>query len=297
MIPFTKMHGIGNDYLYLDAFRHPKLATISDLPGLAVRMSDRHCGVGSDGLILVSPPTEAGKRDGADARMRMFNADGSEGEMCGNGVRCVAKLVVDRQHAALRDGRVHIETGAGVLPISVEIRDGGVRTATVDMGEPILTPSKIPVLTEKIERFAKRGDAEEFLVGDIHGVFVSMGNPHFVSFFDEMPTDAFLSRTGPQLERHEAFPNRMNVHFVRVDEPTRATMVTWERGSGPTLACGTGACAVLVAGVLTGRLMRESTLRLPGGSLSIRWDDKTNHVFMTGPAVEIFSGEWPEEPR
>lgn len=294
MIRFTKMHGIGNDYLYLDAFAEPALARREDLPQLSTRMSDRHRGVGSDGLIVVSAPTPAGAERGAQARMRMFNADGSEGEMCGNGVRCVAKLVVDRGHATPNDATIHVETGAGVLPIRVHREEDLVTHATVDMGEPILDLAGIPVDQSQVKSVGRVKDADEWLIDEFRGIFVSMGNPHMVVFFEGDPGEDALNREGPCLERHAAFPRRANIHFVHVQSPTEATMRTWERGSGRTLACGTGACAVLVAGVLSGRLSRDAILHLPGGDLRIRWDEQTNHVFKTGPAVEIFSGDWPE---
>ncbi len=294
MIRFTKMHGIGNDYLYLDAFAEPALAIRTDLPELSERMSDRHRGVGSDGLILVSAPTPEGAGRSAQARMRMFNADGSEGEMCGNGVRCVAKLAVDREHVRPIDGKIHVETGAGVLPIQVHSEGGIVTHATVNMGAPILELAKIPVDQSKVTAGGQVADATEWRVDDFNAIFVSMGNPHMVVFFDEDPGDELLLKHGPRLERHSAFPRRVNAHFVHTQSPTEGTMRTWERGSGRTLACGTGACAVLVAGALSGRLSRDATLHLPGGDLRIRWEEASNHVFMTGPAEEIFSGDWPE---
>ena len=296
MICFTKMHGIGNDYLYLDAFETPTLSQRVDLSELAIRMSDRHRGVGADGVILVSPTTRKGADLGAQAKMRVFNADGSEGEMCGNAVRCVAKLVVDRGYAPLNDGLIRIETGAGVLPISVEYEAGKVRSVTVDMGEPILELERIPVDPASLTPMDPHNDAQEWIVDDLIAIFVSMGNPHLVSFVDEMPGTSYIQEIGPKLERHAAFPDRMNSHLVKVESRQNAHMLTWERGSGMTMACGTGACAALVAGCLSGRLDRSATLHLLGGDLEIRWDESSSHVFMTGPAEEVFTGHW-EQPK
>lgn len=293
MIHFTKMHGIGNDYLFLDAYGRPPLAERRDLPELAVRMSNRTEGVGADGIILIAPPTVSGRARGAGARMRMFNADGSEGEMCGNGVRCVAKYLVDRSLAPAPGGVVNIETGAGVLRIQTHAENGRVTGATVDMGEPILDVERVPADVSRLEQVGRRGAIAEWLVNDTLGLLVSMGNPHLVSFFDHCPGETYLQRIGPELERHPAFPNRMNVHLACVNSRRDVSMMTWERGSGQTRACGTGACAVLVAGALTDRCDREATIHLPGGDIDISWDHATNHVFMTGPAEEVFSGTWP----
>lgn len=304
---FVKMHGIGNDYVYVDAYSaggDPALAERTDLPEIARRISDRHRGVGSDGLILVCMPSA-----GVDAhvRMRMFNADGSESEMCGNGVRCVAKFAHDR--LGMRFMPLRVQTGRGVLSIAYEApptAGGKLSSATVDMGEPILEPARVPVDATKLgiaasalgahraERVVESGEQGKWV-----GSCVSMGNPHVV-FFDAanamLRGDGLekleLDRIGPRIESHPAFPRRVNAHFVRVHGPGEATMRTWERGAGATQACGTGACAVLVAGMLTGRLARKATLHLPGGDLLIEWDEKTNHVFMTGPAEDVFEGEW-----
>lgn len=299
---FVKMHGIGNDYVYVDAINDPSLAERFDLPELSRLVSDRHTGIGSDGLILLCPPERGVK---ADLRMRMFNADGSESEMCGNGIRCVCKLAHDDGLATANP--MCIQTGAGVLSLAYSVDDEGkVERVTVDMGEPTLALPRVPVDPSK---FAASGpkphhhtvrttDGEEW-----SGVFVSMGNPH-VSFFaddhDALAGEGLarldLDRIGPRIEHHPAFPRRINAHFVQVHARDEATMRTWERGSGITLACGTGACAVAVAGMLTDRFDREVLLHLPGGDLTIRWDEKTNHVFMTGPATEVYRGDWPE-PR
>lgn len=259
---FTKMHGIGNDYVYLDCTRDCP----SDLPKLAVRLSDRHFGVGGDGLICVCPSQTA------DFRMRMFNADGSEGEMCGNGIRCVGKLVWDRK---LTDRRqLAIETGAGVKLLSLKIDGGQVSAVTVDMGEPRAAEPRL---------LAVQG--REYLVTP-----VDMGNPHVVLFLDEIDS-LDLAALGPCFERHPAFPNRTNTEFVRVASRTELDMRVWERGSGETLACGTGACAALTAAVLAGKCARAATLRLRGGNLSVRWDAADRHIYMTGPAITVFEGE------
>lgn len=285
---FVKMHGIGNDYVYIDAYTDPSIESRPDLPDLARRISDRHRGVGGDGLILVCRPTNP---DAAHARMRMFNADGSEAEMCGNGVRCVAKFAHDRLGVQARPMRV--ETGRGALEIDHRTQNGRLVEATVDMGEPILDPERIPVDLAA----TTPGDREHehrVAVNDntYRCLFVSMGNPHAVTFVDDVAA-VDLPRLGSAFERHGAFPRRVNVHVVQIASPGEATMRTWERGTGITQACGTGACAVLVAGVLAGLLEPEALIHLPGGDLTIRWDRaESGHVFMTGPAEEVFEGEW-----
>jgi diaminopimelate epimerase len=275
---FTKMQGAGNDYIYVDCFRQPMP---HDPAGLSRTISDRHFGVGGDGLILICPS------DKADARMRMFNADGSEAEMCGNGVRCVAKFVYD--HGLVRKPTLRVETGRGVLTLELEIAGGAVRQVCVDMGEPILAAAQIPTTLP--------GDPPQDMPLEVAGqtlcvTCVSMGNPHCITFVDEI-TDAQVLGLGPWVEKHPAFPRRVNAEFVRVNRPDDVTLRVWERGSGETLACGTGACAVAVAGVLTGRTQRRVTAHLPGGELRLHWSEADNHVYMTGPAVEVFSGEWP----
>jgi diaminopimelate epimerase len=301
---FVKMHGIGNDYIYLDAWNDPALAERDDLPALARLMSDRHTGVGSDGLILVCRPTAAAER-AADVRMRMFNADGSESEMCGNGIRCVAKFAHDR--LGIRARPMRVETGAGVLPIDYKLEGGKVVEATVNVGEPVLELARVPVDESEL---AFKGTEHHWGVELSRdrcevATFVSMGNPHAVIFEPQharsknMTLDELqqlpLEQLGPLLEHHPAFPRRINVHYVSVQSRGEATMRTWERGSGITMACGTGACAVLAAGVLTARLDREALLHLPGGDLRIAWDEGTNHIFMTGPATEVFEGTWRED--
>lgn len=282
---FTKMHGIGNDYVYVDCFAQSEP---TDPAALAKKISDRHFGVGGDGLILICPSEKA------DARMRMFNADGSEAEMCGNGVRCVAKYVYD--HGIAKKHSLTIETGNGVLSLDLQIADGKVQKVRVDMGEPILEPAKIPTTLpgERIVDYPWPGSGGFQVDGIIPGITcVSMGNPHLIIYCEDV-SYVDLKRYGPALERDKNFPNRINVHFVQLHSPREVSMRTWERGSGITLACGTGAAAVCVAGVLTGRSERKILAHLPGGDLELEWNEKDNHVYMTGPATEVFSGEWIE---
>ena len=281
---FTKMHGIGNDYVYVDCVRDPMPA---DPAALARAVSPRNFGIGADGLILICPSTEA------DVRMRMFNADGSESEMCGNGIRCVAKFVYD--HGIARKPRLAIETGRGVLTVDLELKNDKVSRVKVNMGEPILKSSEIPTTLP--------GDPPVNASLSIGGMrfeltCVSMGNPHAVAYVsdDFFKTDGrdLVAESGPKLENAREFPRRVNAHFVKVDSLSEVTMRTWERGSGITLACGTGACAVCVAGVLTGHTGRKLLAHLPGGDLELEWSEADNCVYMTGPATEVFSGEWPE---
>ena len=297
----TKMHGLGNDYVYVDGFHQP---IPCDPAALSRRISDRHFGVGGDGLILICP-SERG-----DARMRMFNSDGSEAEMCGNGVRCVAKFVHD--HGLSKNNPLKIETGRGVLTLHLEIKGGKVEQVRVDMGEPILEAQHIPTTLkgERVVNVAPPEPLAELLRQswaeacglDGRLTCVSMGNPHAVLYCQDV-AKVPLEQAGPVLETATVFPRRINVHFVQVhpnkpDAPARdqpageAVMRTWERGSGVTLACGTGACAVCVAGVLTGRTGRQLLAHLPGGDLRLEWAESDGHVYMTGPATEVFSGEW-----
>jgi diaminopimelate epimerase len=275
---FTKMHGAGNDYVYVDCFRQ---SLPRDPAALSRRISDRHCGVGSDGLILICPSTVA------DARMRMFNADGSEAEMCGNGIRCVAKFVYDR--GLVRKNPLRIETGRGVLSLELDIQGGAVHKVRVDMGEPILAAERIPT------RLGMPQQASLF-IGDspINVTCVSMGNPHCVIFCEDL-ADGVVLGLGPKIEVHNDFPERTNVEFVRVNRPDDITARVWERGSGETMACGTGACALTVAGAITGRTGRHVHAHLRGGDLEILWSESDNHVYLTGPAVEVFQGEWPAD--
>ena len=297
-INFAKMHGLGNDYVYVDGSQHP----VADAPALARWVSDRHVGVGSDGLIMVEPVSPGVD---ADVRMRMFNADGSEGMMCGNGIRCVAKFAVDRGISASQPLRV--ETRRGVL--SVHWRRGGhdgtVSEATVDMGSPILALARVPGAIPGVspasavtdfalpDGFWKQSGAAEGWESacglDPRMTLVSMGNPHAVLWCADVARVP-LDVVGPFAERHPWFPERMNVHFVQVLGPGEVRMRTWERGSGATQACGTGASAVCVAGVLTGRTRSPLLAHLPGGDLVLEWSGGEASVRMTGPAVEVFQG-------
>ncbi|MBC7783695.1 MAG: diaminopimelate epimerase [Burkholderiales bacterium] len=281
---FTKMHGIGNDYVYINGFTEH----VNDPAALAIKVSHRHFGIGSDGLILILPS------DKADVCMRMFNADGSESEMCGNGVRCVAKYAFD--HGLCNHNPMRVETGRGVLSLALDVVAGKVRTVMVDMGEPILDLPKVPVDIEKLIRGVL---PHEYRVSSaqsddiVEASFVSMGNPHATTYVTDVKA-VDLARIGPLVENHEAFPRRINAHLVQVVSPGEVIMRTWERGSGITQACGTGACAVCVSGVLTGRTGRKLLAHLPGGDLTLEWRESDNHVYMTGPATEVFSGEYEE---
>jgi len=274
---FTKMQGCGNDYVYVNCFAEKPPA---NAPALSQTVSNRNFGIGSDGLILIAPSEKA------DARMIMYNADGSESEMCGNGIRCVAKYVYD--HGIARKPTLTIETGRGVLTLEVETHAGKVRQVRVDMGEPILEAAKIPTT------LPGNPPINVALPGyGLNATCVSMGNPHCVIFVDAI-TDELVLGVGPKIEKDAIFPRKVNVEFVQVSRPEDLTMRVWERGSGETLACGTGASAVCVAGVLAGRSERQVTIHLVGGDLQLLWNEKDNHVYMTGPAVEVFSGEWME---
>ncbi len=273
-LPFTKMHGAGNDYIYIDCFAN----TVSDPASLAVRVSDRHFGIGGDGIILIEPA------DKADARMRMFNADGSESEMCGNGVRCVAKYVHD--HGIAKKDTLRIETGRGVLTLQLTVDNGKVSQVTVDMGTPCLNGLAVPTTID-----APRVIDRPLTVNgkDYRFTAVSMGNPHAVIYVENVA--AFpVTTIGPLIENHPTFPKRVNVEFVEILSRKEVRQRTWERGSGETLACGTGASAVCVAGVLTGKTDRTLVVHLTGGDLSITWPSDDAGVRMTGNAVEVFSG-------
>jgi diaminopimelate epimerase len=274
---FTKLQGIGNDYIYVDCFNEKTPRNPGELSKI---ISDRNFGVGADGLILICPSERA------DARMRMFNADGSESEMCGNGIRCVAKYVYD--HGIAQKPVLTIETGRGILTLENTVSGGKVQQVRVDMGEPILEGAKIPTT------LPGNPPINVPLPGyDYKATCVSMGNPHCIIYVDDI-TDDMVLRDGKKIEVLPVFPRKVNVEFVTVNRPDDVTFRVWERGSGETLACGTGACAVAVAGVLTGRTQRQITAHLRGGDLQLHWSDTDNHVYMTGPAVEIFSGEWPD---
>ena len=272
---FTKMHGIGNDYVYVDT-RHE---VVRDPSHLARIVSDRHTGIGGDGLILIASSTRA------DARMEMYNNEGSRGEMCGNGIRCVAKYVVE--HGIARGPHLRIETDAGVKDVECVMEGRKVVSARVDMGPPVLESSAIPTTigTPRVVDHPLTLGGIEYRV-----TCVSMGNPHAVVFVNDLHRIDLLA-VGPAFEHAACFPRRINAHFARVDARDHVTVRTWERGSGATRACGTGACAVCVAGILTERTDSKVTASLPGGELKIEWiADKG--VYMTGPAVEVFSGEW-----
>jgi len=273
VVRMTKMHGAGNDYLYVDC----RERDLADPPRLARAVARRHHGIGSDGLILVRPAPDA------DCRMEMYNADGSRGEMCGNGIRCVAKYVYDR---GLRQNPMHIATDDGVKTLALTLTaDGAVAGATVDMGTPVLDGPRIPVASEGrvIDQPLEVGDATWRIT------CVSMGNPHCVVFVPDVDT-LDLPRIGPRFEQHPFFPKRVNTEFVAVRAPSELDFRVWERGSGETMACGTGACAAVVAAVLTGRGARRATVHLRGGDLDIEWraDD---HVLMTGAAAEVFTAD------
>ena len=289
---FTKMHGLGNDYIYVNCFEEQ----VENPPELAKLVSDRHFGVGADGLILICPS------ETADVRMRIFNADGSEAEMCGNGIRCVAKYACEHKLAEAGGSlsvpgqpafgaSLKIETGQGVLTVGLVIdADAKVSRVCVNMGRPILAAKQIPVrlrVSRVIEQPIRFGNRAFMMT------CVSMGNPHAVFFHNDIWT-LELGTLGPEIENHELFPNRVNAHFVQIIGPDEFAMRTWERGSGITLACGTGACASLVAGVLTGRCERTCTAHLPGGDLDVNWCKEDDCIYMVGPATEVFEGIWPQ---
>ncbi len=290
---FTKMHGLGNDYVYVNCFKEK----VENPAELAQIISDRHRGIGSDGLILID------RSQTADVRMRIFNADGSEAEMCGNGIRCVAKYAYEHKLADAGGevsvpgqppcpASLNIETAKGVLTLGLIIDDSDkVQEVSVNMGQPVLSAKDIPVdlpVKEVIEQ-PMMFQSRAFVM-----TCVSMGNPHAVFFCNDLSA-VDLEKFGPIIENHSFFPNRINVHFVQIDKPTEFTMRTWERGSGITMACGSGACACCVAGVLTGRGKRVCTAHLPGGDLDLNWCEEDNSVYMTGPAVEVFEGVWPKK--
>ena len=273
---FTKMHGIGNDYVYVNCFEEET----KDPVRLAPIISDRHFGVGSDGLILIMPSKVA------DCKMRIFNADGSEAQMCGNGIRCVAKYIYD--HKITQKNPLTIETLAGIKTIQLFTTNGKVSSARVNMGKPRLLRSEIPMLGKETQVINEPLTISKGVT--FHITCVSMGNPHCVIFVDNFDK-IDLPHYGAEIERHHSFPERINVHFVKVHSPKEVTMKTWERGSGITLACGTGASAVCVAGVLNKKTERKILAHLPGGDLELEWAEDGN-VYMTGPATEVFTGEW-----
>ena len=273
---FTKLHGCGNDYVYVNLFED----TIENPAELSIEISDRHFGIGSDGLITIGPS------EVADFRMRIYNADGSEAEMCGNGIRCVAKYVYD--HKLTTKTEISVESGAGIKYLKLFVEEGKVSQVRVDMGEPILTPDLIPVVADG----EKVIDEEIEVCGKTWKMTcVSMGNPHAVVFVDDVENFE-LEKYGPHFENHPRFPKRTNTEFVKVISRNEASMRVWERGSAETWACGTGTCATAMACILNGLTDNKVLVHLRGGDLTIEYDEKTNHVFMTGPATEVFNGEY-----
>lgn len=272
---FTKMQGLGNDYVYVNCMEQ----MVEDAAETARRVSDRHFGIGSDGLILICPS------DKSDFEMRMYNADGSRGEMCGNGIRCVGKYVYD--YGLTDKTSLSVETLGGIKHLFLEVEDGKVSLVKVDMGPAILEPEKIPVTAEgsRVVDEPLQVDGKTFRM-----TCVSMGNPHAVIYVDDVQ-GMDLEKTGPSFENHERFPNRINTEFAHVLDRNTVEMRVWERGSGETLACGTGACAVAVASILNGYTEDQVTVRLLGGDLKIEWDREANKVYMTGPAEVVFDGE------
>lgn len=272
---FTKMHGLGNDYIYINGF----LESLEDPSETAIRLSDRHFGIGGDGIVLILPSKTC------DFRMRMFNNDGSEAEMCGNASRCVAKYVHD--YKLTDKDEITLETLAGVKVLKMQLKDGKVSTVTVNMGAPILSPRDIPTLYDGDTVVDRDLDVE----GENYKVTcVSMGNPHAITFVEDVESYP-VQEIGPKIENHPMFPRRINAEFAKVLDRNTIQMRVYERGTGETLACGTGACATLVAAVLNDKTDRQATLKLLGGNLQIHWSAEDNNVYMTGPATTVFDGE------
>ena len=272
---FTKMHGIGNDYVYINCFQE----TVENPSEVAIKVSDRHFGIGSDGLILIKPSEKA------DFEMEMYNADGSQGAMCGNGIRCVAKYVYD--YGLTDKTSISVDTKSGVKYLELTVEEGKVREVRVNMGSPELQTEKIPMIYPMDKVISQPLNVHE----QIYEVTaVSMGNPHAVVYLDDVK-NLKIEEAGPYFEKHRAFPESVNTEFVRVIDRNTVEMRVWERGSGETLACGTGACAVTVASVLNGYTEEEVTVKLLGGDLKIFWDREKNLVYMTGPAAVVFDGE------
>ena len=276
---FVKMHGLGNDFVFLDHF---SVVADEDYSKLAKKLCHRRFGIGGDGLIVILPSKVA------DARMRIINSDGSEPEMCGNGIRCFARYVYDRG-LVIHHNPMRVETLAGVMTLKFNIQNDEVQGIQVDMGEPILRADLIPVLGQGEPVV---GQFLEVLGETFQYTAVSMGNPHCIIFVEDFSALDFES-VGPAIEKHPLFPRKTNVEFIQVNSPQEITMKVWERGAGPTLACGTGACASVVAAVLNAKIERAVTVHLPGGDLFIEWGPD-NHVYMTGPATYVFKGEWLE---
>ena len=273
---FTKMQGIGNDYVYVNCFKEK----VEDPGEAAIKVSDRHFGIGSDGLILIKPS------EVADFQMDMYNADGSRGAMCGNGIRCVAKYVYD--YGLTDKTSVSVETASGIKYLDLTVENGKVALVKVNMGAPILEAAKIPVVSEKEQVINEPllVDGKEYRITG-----VSMGNPHAITYIDDVK-GLYIEKIGPKFEFHPAFPDRVNTEFAKVLDDHTVEMRVWERGSGETLACGTGACAVAVASILNGYVKEEEvTVKLLGGDLKIYWDREENLVYMTGPAAVVFDGE------
>lgn len=279
MLQFTKMHGLGNDYVYMDAINQK----IENRSELAKFVSDRHFGIGSDGLILICPSEKA------DFRMQMFNSDGSEAEMCGNGIRCVGKFVYDR--GLTNKETITIETLAGIKTLEMTVNNGKVQKAKVDMGEPIFEPEEIPVISKEnpVKNLKLSVEDKEFCFTS-----VSMGNPHAVTFIEENVDNFDICKYGKKLEIDKVFPKKSNIEFINIIDDKTLKMRVWERGAGETLACGTGASATAVAAILNGYTSRKVTVHLLGGDLEIEWNEENNHVYMTGTATTVFEGkiEW-----
>ena len=298
---FTKLQGAGNDYIFVDGLSQQR-----DWPELSRRVSDRHFGIGADGLIVAAPSKDA------DVRMRMYNADGSEGEMCGNGIRCLAKFVLERGLVSTTKDTLSVETGAGLIAVTPSWEDGRITGARVDMGAPVLRAADVPADPAALapSDYAKldRGIVEALglapddlmfdapLAADgitLAGTAISMGNPHFLALLEEPVAGVALERFGPLVEHHAAFPKRINLTIANVTGRGALETRTWERGSGQTMACGTGACATVVAARLHGLVDDVVSVRVPGGELTITWPGHGS-VILEGDAVEVFSGEWPD---
>ncbi len=279
MIEFIKMHGLGNDYVYIDAINQ----NINNRSELAKKVSDRHFGIGSDGMILIC------KSDIADFRMQMFNSDGTEAEMCGNGIRCVGKFVYDNGFTDKEN--IDIETLAGIKKLKLFVQNGKVEKVKVDMGEPILNPEKIPVISDKEPVMNLNLN---ILDRNIKFTCVSMGNPHAVAFIEEDVNEFDIEKYGKLVEINEVFPQRTNVEFINIINKNTIKMRVWERGAGETLACGTGACASAVASFLNNFTEKRVRVELLGGNIEIEWNEEDNHIYMTGPATTVYKGIYEE---
>ena len=277
MIKFTKMQGLGNDYIYIYCTEVDNIKNISEL---AIFLSDRHFGIGGDGVILISQSQKA------DFRMRMFNSDGTEAQMCGNGIRCVGKFVFDKGLTNRKN--ITIETLAGIKLLTLNTESGKVKTVKVDMGEPILEPGKIPVICK--EKMAQN-IILKILDKEFNITCVSMGNPHAVIEVDNVESFE-VSKYGPILEKSEIFPEKANIEFIQILDKETIKMRVWERGTGETLACGTGACASLVACNINNKVNNKATVKLLGGDLAVEWNKENNHIYMTGPAKTVYEGEF-----